>query len=108
VIEQLDEVSRRRIAKMRQNAIETTAASLRQTLGDGAQDAIASPTTRAAIERYVDTIMELMRTHGAFLWADATTTAPFVDAAIAYRDAQLALNAAIEIVTREALGLTEH
>jgi hypothetical protein len=108
MIAELDELSRRRVAKYRQEAISATTASLRQTFGDAAESALASPTACAAIATYVDSILELQCAHAAFRWADAATTAPFVDAAVAYRDAQIALLAAVEIIARDVACATQH
>jgi hypothetical protein len=103
-----DDLQRRRAERIRQTAMDTTVSALTEQFGDAVGAAISAPTTRAAFERYIDTIIELNRARASFLWVDAGTSQRLVDAATAYRDAQLALHGAVELAVRDAIGVTEH
>ena len=66
-----DDETLRRIAEMRQRSIEATRQAFRKTFGDRAETAMAAPAVHAAIEKYVDTILDLARAQAAFSWVDS-------------------------------------
>jgi hypothetical protein len=108
MIDQLDELSLRRLAQYRADAIAMTTRLLQERLGESTATALASPMARAAIEQYIDAAIGLMAAGAAFSFPDMNTTQPLVDATLAFRDAQLAYVMALEVVVRDASGVTAH